>query len=167
MHSLFPTWTGLFRYHNPMMPLVQLTATFEDVGANKFGGFISETPIILPDGFDQAFEFKKPSRLTCWGSIACDVMEGELVDKQIPNWGQEVHFLKASDQLSGYPVFCRGGFNAAAGLIVGVWGVVEGDNRCNLPLNLKIGHFTLRKQDGGRKDAPRTAAPVTPELLCV
>lgn len=101
------------------------------------------------------------------GYIACDVIEGELVDKQIPKFGQELHFVKATDQLSGYPVFCRGGFNAAAGIIVGVWGVLDGGNPCHLPRNLKMGHFTLRKQEGGRKDTPRIAAPVTPELLCV
>lgn len=67
MHSLFSTWIGLFKYENPRMPLVHLTVTFKGEGENKFDGFISETPIILPDGFDKAFEFQKPSRLTCWG----------------------------------------------------------------------------------------------------
>lgn len=165
MHDLFSTWIGLFRYHNSVMPLVQLTATFEHVGANKFGGFISETPIILPDGFDQAFEFKKPNRLTCWGSISCNVNEGELLNRHVPKWGQEVRFLKELDQLSGYPVFCRGAFNASTGLIVGLWGVVEGGKPCNLPLNLKSGAFTFHKPNDRRKNLSATPAPLAPELL--
>lgn len=167
MVDLYSTWMGLFRYKNSQMPLVHLTATFTEAGDDKFKGFVSETPLILPDDFDAADITTKPGRLTGWGSIACDIIEGQLIHKQLGKWGRRIDFVKAPDQLSGYPVYCWGGFNSATGLIVGAWHVVEGDTPCSLPLNLKSGDFTFRKSDGGRKDTPRVAAPVEPELLLV
>jgi hypothetical protein len=167
MHNLFSTWTGLFKYKNTQMPLLHLTATFAAAGENRFKGFISETPLILPDVFDTADIIIKPTPMTAWGSIACDIIEGELLNKDLGKWGKRLDFVKSPDQLSGYPVFCWGGFNSATGLIVGAWHVVEGDTPCPLPLNLKSGNFTFSKIEDGRKDVHRVSAPLEPELLLV
>ena len=165
MLSLYSTWTGLFRYSNPKMPLLHSTVTFRETGEKKFIGFASEEEIILPDDFKTAIEVKGQNILTPWGSKSCDIIDGELLDKHMPKWGQVINFVKAPDQLSGYPVFCRGGFNEVSGLIVGVWGIVEGITPCGLPLNLKTGAFTFKRPDDGRRRSTQAPAPVQPELL--
>lgn len=166
MHSLFSTWTGFFYYDNEKMPEVETTITFERVRDNEFRGFLSENLLILPDDFRNAIDVKGQKFLTAWGSVAGKISEGEF-HSDLPDSRKDIRFIKTFDQLSGYPVACRAGFNMATGLISGHWGIIEGNTRCDLPLNLKKGHFTLHKPEDGGRPSFKKVTPIKPELLHV
>jgi len=124
MVNLYSTWAGLFRYNNSKMPLIHSTVTFQETATDKFRGFVSETPLIIPDDFKLSIDVRPNKGLTPWGSISCEIIEGELLEKYIPKWGRAINFAKTFEQLSGNPICCRGAFNSARGQIVGVWGLV-------------------------------------------
>lgn len=147
------------------MPMVESTATFKKTGDNEFCGFLSEALLILPESFENAIEVKGQKLLTAWGSVQGRIKEGELLNREPPPMGKYIRFIKTADQLSGCSVECMAIFSEAAGSISGRWSIIEGGTHCYLPLNLKRGHFILRKPDDGRRVSIKADAPVTPELL--